>query len=136
MVEVKPDSEETRRLLERIQAGEREAFEELFARHRPRLRHLVERRLEAPLRARLDPSDVVQEAHLEAFRRLPDFLERRPMPLRLWLRKTLQERLRMIERQHQEASRRAVGRELPLPDSSAPLAHQLAGSDPTPSQQL
>jgi RNA polymerase sigma-70 factor, ECF subfamily len=136
MVEVKPDSEETRRLLERIQAGEREAVEELFARHRPWLRHLVELRLDAPLRGRLDPSDVVQEAHLEAFRRLPDFLERRPMPFRLWLRKTLKERLRMIERQHLEASRRAVGRELPLPDSSAPLARPLAGPDSTPSQQL
>lgn len=136
MLEVKPDSEETCRLLGRIQAGQREAFEELLARHRPWLRHLVELRLDARLRARLDPSDVVQEAHLEASRRLPDFLERRPMPFRLWLRKTLKERLRMVERQHLEASRRAVGRELPLPDSSAPLAQQLAGPDPTPSQQL
>src|SRR5262249_51331906 len=137
MVEAKPDSSETLRLLERIQVGECEAFEELFARHRPWLRHLVALRLDPQLRARLDPSDVVQEAHLEAFRRLSDFLGRRPMPFRLWLRKTLMERLRMLERQHLEASRRAVGRELPLPDSSSvPLAQQLAGTDPTPSQQL
>ncbi len=115
MVEVKPDSDATRRLLERVQAGEREAVEELFARHRPWLQHLVDLRLEAPLRARLDPSDVVQEAHLEAFRRLPDYLERRPMPFRLWLRKTLKERWRMLERQHLEAARRAIGRELPSP---------------------
>jgi RNA polymerase sigma-70 factor (ECF subfamily) len=137
MVEVKPDSEETCHLLERVQAGEREAFDGLLARYRPFLRQLVDMRLDARLRARLDPSDVVQETQLEAFRRLPDFLERRPMPFRLWLRKTVQERLRMAERRHLEASRRSVGRELPLPDnSSVALAQQLAGLGPTPSQHL
>jgi RNA polymerase sigma-70 factor (ECF subfamily) len=137
MVEVKPDSEETRRLLERVEAGERAAFDGLLDRHRPFLRRLVELRLDARLRARLDPSDVVQETQLEAFRRLPDFLQRRPMPFRLWLRKTVQERLRMAERQHLEASRRAVGRELPLPDaSSLLLAQQLVGAGATPSQHV
>src|SRR5262249_18547051 len=111
MLPVKPDSEATCALLKRIQDGDRAAFEELFARHRPLLRQLVEIRLDARLRARLDPSDVVQDAHMEAFRRLPDFLERKPMPFRLWLQKTAQERLRMVERQHLEASRRAVSRE-------------------------
>jgi RNA polymerase sigma-70 factor (ECF subfamily) len=137
MLEVKPDSEETCRLLERIRAGEREAFDGLLARHRPFLRQLVEMRLDARLRARLDPSDVVQETQLEAFRRLPDYLERRPMPFRLWLRKTVHERLRMAERQHLEASRRAVGRELPIPDaSSVLLMQQLAALGPSPSQHL
>jgi RNA polymerase sigma-70 factor (ECF subfamily) len=137
MAEVKPDSDTTRQLLERIQSGERAAFDELFVRHRPWLRHLVELRLDGQLRGRVDPSDVVQETHLEAFRRLLDYLERRPMPLRLWLRKTLLERLRMLERRHREAERRTVDRERRLPDSSnAPLAQRLAGTDSTPSQQL
>src|SRR5258707_9626909 len=126
MAQVKPDSDETLRLLERIQAGEREAFEELFARHRPYLRQLVGLRVDRRLRGRVDPSDVVQETQLEAFRQLPSFLQRQPMPFRLWLRKTAQERLRMLERRHLEASKRAVGRELPLPDpSSAQQGHQL-----------
>ena len=47
MIEVKPDSEETSHLLERIGAGEREAFEGLFARHRDWLRRLVELRRNA-----------------------------------------------------------------------------------------
>jgi RNA polymerase sigma-70 factor, ECF subfamily len=135
MTEVKPDSETTRLLLGRIRAGERAAFEELFARHRPLLRKLVEFRLDARLRARVDPSDVVQEAQLEAFRQLPSYLERRPMPFRLWLRKTAQERLRMVERQHLEAARRSVGREMPLPDTSAAaVAQQLAAAILSPSQ--
>jgi RNA polymerase sigma-70 factor (ECF subfamily) len=135
MTEVKPDSETTRLLLGRIRAGERAAFEELFARHRSVLRQLVEFRMDSRLRARLDPSDVVQEAQLEAFRQLPSFLERRPMPFRLWLRKTAQERLRMLERQHLEAARRSVVRELPIPDNSAALlVQQLAAATLSPSQ--
>jgi RNA polymerase sigma-70 factor (ECF subfamily) len=135
MTEVKPDSETTRLLLGRIRAGERAAFEELFARHRPLLRKLVEFRLDARLRARVDPSDVVQDTQLEAYRQLPSFLERKPMPFRLWLRKTAQERLRMVERQHLEAARRSVGREMPLPDNSAAVvAHQLAAAILSPSQ--
>lgn len=135
MTEVKPDSEATRILLGRVRAGERAAFEELFARYRPLLRKLVEFRMDARLRARLDPSDVVQETQLEAFRQLESFLERKPMPFRLWLRKTAQERLRMVERQHLEAARRSVGREMPFPDASAAMvAQQLAASMLTPSQ--
>src|SRR5262245_10161331 len=113
MPTIKPDSAATRRLLERARAGEAEAPEQLLARHRPFLRQLVELRLDPRLRARVDPSDVVQEAQWDAFRRLADYLRRRPMPFRLWLRKTAQERLQKFQRQHLEAGRRAAGREVP-----------------------
>jgi RNA polymerase sigma-70 factor (ECF subfamily) len=137
MVQVKPDSEATCRLLAEAQDGRREAFDELFARHRGYLRRLAELRLDARLRARVDPSDVVQETQLDALRQLAGFLARRPMPFRLWLRKTAEERLRMIERQHLGASKRAVGREVAWPDEfAARLAPEAATRDPTPSQQL
>jgi RNA polymerase sigma-70 factor (ECF subfamily) len=85
----------------------------------------------------VDPSDVVQETYLEAFRRLPDFVKRAPMPFRLWLRMTAQERVQMTNRQHLGASRRSVGRELPLPEhSSVQLATQIQATGPSPSQQV
>src|SRR5262245_61348452 len=119
MDEFPADSVETQRLLERALAGDRAAFDELFARQRPQPCRLVELRLEGPLRGRVDASDVVQEAQLEAFRRLPEFLQRRPMPFHLWLRKTAYERLLKARRFHLNTARRAVGREVNLPDQSA-----------------
>jgi RNA polymerase sigma-70 factor (ECF subfamily) len=137
MPTIEPDSAETQLLLERAQAGEPGAPDQLLARHRPFLRQVVELRLDLRLRARVDPSDVVQEAQVDAFRRLPDFLRRRPMPFRLWLRKTAQERLLKVRRRHLEAGRRAVGREVPLPSqSSLVLGQQLLASGSTPSQHL
>jgi RNA polymerase sigma-70 factor (ECF subfamily) len=58
------------------------------------------------------------------------------MPFRLWLRKTAQERLLVVRRQHLEAGRRAVNREVPLPErSSLLLARGLLASS-TPNRQL
>ena len=72
MAEVAPDSGETRNLLQEIVAGDARAFDKLFGRHRPTLRQFVDLRMDARLRARVDPSDVVQETQLEVFHRLPD----------------------------------------------------------------
>jgi RNA polymerase sigma-70 factor (ECF subfamily) len=137
MDELPPDETETQRLLQQVRGGDRLAFEQLFTRHRPFLRQIIEMRLDPRLRSRVDPSDVVQETQLEAFRRLDDYLERQPMPFRLWLRKTACERLLMAQRQHVGAARRAVGREVTLPDaSSLQLAQQLLAGGSTPSQRL
>jgi len=137
MAEIKPDSEETRCLLDRAQSGDRLAFERLFERHRSYLVGVVKSRLHPKIGARVDASDVVQEAQLEAFRRLPDYLARRPMSFRLWLRKTAQERLIMARRQHLEAQGRSMCREVPLPEqSSLLLAQPFLAPGSTPSRQL
>lgn len=131
------DSTETQRLLEQARAGEPGATDRLLDRHRPYLRRLVEMRLDPQIRGRMDPSDVVQEAQLEALRRLDGYLKEPPMPFRLWLRQIAYDRLLMLRRQHVGAARRAVGREVPLPDrSSLELARQLLGAGSSPSQQL
>src|SRR5262249_22529619 len=137
MNDVSWDSAQTQRLLQRAQTGDRQAFEELFARHRLYLRQLVELRLDPRLRTRIDPSDVVQEAHLEAFRRMNTYLQQRPMPFRLWLRQIAYDRTLKARRHHLGTARRAVNREVSLPElSSLFLAQQLLGGDPTPSQLL
>jgi RNA polymerase sigma-70 factor (ECF subfamily) len=136
MAEAEPDSRQTQALLEQAAAGDPRACEGLFERHRPRLTAFVDARLDPVLRARLDPSDVVQETQMEAMRRLPEFLRRRPMPFRLWLRKTAYERLLMLRRRHLGAARRSVGREVQLPDrSSLVLAQHLIDPHSSPSRR-
>jgi RNA polymerase sigma-70 factor (ECF subfamily) len=131
-----PDSAEIDDLLEQAEAGRQGAIDRLLDRHRPYLHQLVELRIDPKLRSRIDPSDVVQEAQLEASRRLGDFLRQRPMPFRLWLRQIAYDRLLMLRRFHVRAARRTVEKEVALPErSSLLLARQLlAGS--TASQQL
>jgi RNA polymerase sigma-70 factor (ECF subfamily) len=137
MHQVSTDPSETEHLLQQVRQGNRQSFEQLLAQHRPYLRQLVELRLDPRLRPRVDPSDVVQEAQMEAVRRLDAYLERAPMPFRLWLRQLAYDRLVMMHRRHLKAARRARGLEIGLPEqSSLLLAQQLLAADPTPSQKL
>jgi RNA polymerase sigma-70 factor (ECF subfamily) len=134
---VQPDSQHTQRLLQQIRAGDRQAVEQLFSRHQAYLHRLVELRLDPRLRSRLDPSDVVQEAHLEALNRLNAYLERSVLPFRLGLRQIAIARALKVRRHHLGTARRAIGREVPLPEqSSLVLARQLVAGGSTPSQQL
>jgi hypothetical protein len=74
------DPENTRRL-EEAARGDRAACSAVLAQHRERLRRMVALRLDRRLQERVDPSDVIQDAYLEAARRLPEYLrEPAPMP--------------------------------------------------------
>jgi RNA polymerase sigma-70 factor (ECF subfamily) len=134
------NSAETVRLLERARAGDQDALNALFARHRERLRRMVEMRLDWRLQARIDASDVIQEAHLEVTTRLGEYLRAPRLPFFLWLRLVVGERLTKLHRQHLGAQMRAAGREVSLyrealPEaSSAALAAQLLGKHTSPTQ--
>src|SRR5438105_3933867 len=123
-------------LLRQVRAGDRRALDQLLARHRGYLVSMVELRMDRKMRARIDPSDVVQEAQLEAAQRIQEYLGREPMPFHIWLRKTAYQNLLRLRRQHLEADCRSVEREIPLPDSSsAMLARQIFSHEPNPGQQ-
>ena len=66
---------ETDILLERAGRGDDQARQRLLERHRSRLKRMVAVRMDRRLAARLDPSDVVQEALADAARDLPDYLQ-------------------------------------------------------------
>jgi RNA polymerase sigma-70 factor (ECF subfamily) len=131
------DSSETLRLLERAHVGDRLAFNQLVARHRDELRRFISRRLDPRVRTRIDPSDIIQDTHLEAFRRLADYCARRPMPFHIWLQKNAYDRLRNINRDHIKAARRSVERERrSLDQSSVLIAEKISDGVPSPSEQL
>jgi RNA polymerase sigma-70 factor (ECF subfamily) len=137
MSELRPDSDHTRALLADVEGGDSKALDKLLRHHRPDLRAFVEVRLDPRLAARVDPSDVVQETLVAASQRMDDYLVRRPMPFRLWLRKTAYERLLDARKHHRKRARRSVDREENWPKrSSLLLARPLLAGGPSPSQQL
>lgn len=132
---------DTEELLDRAAAGDDAARQQLLVRHRDRLRRMVAVRMDRRLAARVDPSDIVQEALVEAVQKLDDYARDRPLPFYPWLRQFAWERLVKAHRRHIHAQRRGVGREetgdMPLPDESAlDLAERLVASGTSPSQQL
>jgi RNA polymerase sigma-70 factor (ECF subfamily) len=92
----------------RARAGDTEALSALFAEHAPRLVRMVELRLDARLRRRLDPADVVQEAWLEVARRFARWSATESPPFRVWLRLTTSQALAQAQRRHFEAGARDV----------------------------
>ena len=137
MNQAEPDTEQ---LLACAVQGDQAALGQLLAQHRSRLRHLIALRLDRRLQARLDPSDVLQEALAEAARRLVDYARLRPLPFYPWLRQIAWERLVQLHRRHVRAGKRTVRREqadLPLSDESAlALADRLVFRGSSPSARL
>jgi RNA polymerase sigma-70 factor, ECF subfamily len=133
------ESSDTEELLKCARDGDQSAFEELFKRHRARLQKAIAVRIDRRLAARADASDVLQETYLEAFRRLPRYLEREKMPFYLWLHWIAREKVLALHRRHLGAEKRAVTYEAPLlpTDSSAVfVSGVIAGREPSPSQVL
>ena len=97
--------------LERILAGEESAFAEAFADHRERLWRMVHFRLDRRLQGRVDADDILQEAYLDAVKRLPHFAESQPMSLFVWLRLVVGQTLIDVHRRHLGAKMRDAERE-------------------------
>ena len=72
--------DQTQWLLDRAREGDQAAFGELFQRHRANLRLTIALRMDRRVAARVDASDVLQDTYLEAFKRLPKYLQHQGMP--------------------------------------------------------
>ena len=133
MTRAQPDTEE---LLDRAGEGDDAARQQLLLRHRHRLRQMIAVRMDRRLAARVDPSDLVQEALMDAHQKLSDYIRKRPLPFYPWLRRLAWERLVQLHRRHLHAGRRSVLREEQpaLPDeSAAELANRLGNQTSSPS---
>jgi RNA polymerase sigma-70 factor (ECF subfamily) len=121
-----------------LHRGQPQALASLFDYYRDRLRQMVRLHMDPRVAARVDPSDVLQEAYMDASRQIETYLREPKVAFYVWLRGLAWERLLNLRRTHVGSQRRAVGRELPLPEeSSARLVQQLlAASDSTPSEHL
>jgi RNA polymerase sigma-70 factor (ECF subfamily) len=133
------DESDERARLERAAAGDQSAWAAILAPHRDRLRRMVAMRLDRRLNGRVDPSDVIQDALVQAALGLPGYLRQPDRPFFLWLRWLTGMTLQGVHRRHLGIQARDAGREVqlldrPLPQaSSAALAAQLLGRDTRPS---
>ncbi len=127
-------------LVARATSGDRIAIAELLERYRSRLRRMVELRLDARLRGRVDASDVIQEGYLDAMRRLEEFVREPTVPFYIWLRFLVGQRVQEQHRRHLGTTGRDVGREVSIYRSAMPgastgaIAARLLGNLTSPSQ--
>jgi RNA polymerase sigma-70 factor (ECF subfamily) len=127
-------------LLQRAAAGDQEALQDLFARHRDRLKRMVRLRLSRRLQGRVDDSDVLQESFLEISKKLPEYVQQPTLPFFLWLRHMTGLKLAEVHRRHLGTQMRDADREVSLHRGGLPeadsvsLAAQLLGKLTTPSQ--
>ena len=136
-------SDGTEQLVTRAAAGDGAAMGELFSKYRERLRTMVRLRLDRRLQGRVDASDVLQEAFIEAAQRLPGYVATEParkMPFFLWLRFLTGQRLLIVHRRHLGAKMRSTREEVSLYRRAMPeattvsLAAQLLGRFTSPTQ--
>jgi RNA polymerase sigma-70 factor (ECF subfamily) len=134
------NSEEINRLLRQVAAGDQAVWGDLLERHRPRLRRMVELRLDPRLQGRLDASDVIQEAYVTASAQLADYLKKPAIPFFIWLRLVTGQKLLALHRHHLGTKARDARRQVSLhrgawpAASSAVMASKLMGREPSPSQ--
>ena len=95
--------------------------------------------LDARLQGRVDASDVLQDGFIDLAKRVERYLSDPKLPVFLWLRLVVSDRLATCHRHHLGTALRDVGREVslyrdPMPQaSSAALAAMLLGRLTSPS---
>jgi RNA polymerase sigma-70 factor (ECF subfamily) len=133
--------EDVIRLAEQAATGDQQAWAELIARYRDRLKQMIAVRMDQRLRGRVDPSDVIQETYLVASKQISHYAANPSLPFYLWLRWIAGQRLIDQHRRHLGAQVREINREVALYHGTFPeaksedLAAQLLGRTHTPSQE-
>ncbi len=128
-------------LLQRLNKGEVDALGSLFALYQTKLRRMVDLRLDPRLNGRVSASDVLQEAYIDALKRVRHYIDKPEMPFYVWLRLIAGQRLVEVHRQHLGAKRRDAGQEISIDRpvftaaSSVCMAGRLAGAGPSPSAE-
>lgn len=128
-------------LIGRLRHGDEDALASLFSMFRPRLKQMVTFRMDRRLSGRVDPSDVLQEAYLDALHRVEHYFKGPQNSFLLWLRQITEQRMIDIHRRHLGSQMRDVRREISLdrnigsPATSACMVAQLVGQISSPSER-
>lgn len=118
--------------------GDRQALATLFAYYRERLWRIVSFRMDQRLAGRVDADDILQEAWLDAEKRIEHFLYDSPESLFIWLRMIVTQTLIDVHRRHLGTQARDASRERSVggwnsESTSFSLSHRLLGHLTSPS---
>lgn len=136
------DSENTNFLVMKAAAGDGDALARLMSQYSDRLKRMIALRLDRRLRGRVGASDIVQEALIEAERRLSDYARNPPMGFFLWLRAIAADKLLNAHRAHLGTQKRDAAREIslyrrPMPEAcSVSIAQHLLGQITSPTRAI
>lgn len=124
-------------LMRRSREGDRDAFAELCELRRSGLAAELNRKMGPGLRARVDPSDVIQEVFLDANLRFREVAST-SVPLVAWLRYLCKQKLVELQRRHIGAQRRSIKRETfrSVDYTLDSIANQLVANLTSPSMQV
>jgi RNA polymerase sigma-70 factor (ECF subfamily) len=126
--------------LDQLRRRGEEAVADLFARYRQNLLRMIAVRLDSRIFGKVDEEDVLQDAFVEAARRIQDYLDRPSVPFFVWLRQITSQVLIDTHRRYLGAKMRDVRLEVTshrvgsAGTSSALFVAELADSLTTPSQ--
>ncbi len=132
-------------LIDDVRNGTPERLGPLLDSYRNYLRLLATTQIDDKLRARLSPSDLVQETMLGAYRDFAQFRGCSERELLAWLRQILINRLHVFVQRHVLSAKRDVRRDFSLDDMEVALARSsanlqaacvLADNAPSPSTDV
>jgi RNA polymerase sigma-70 factor (ECF subfamily) len=132
--------DESSDLVNQVIHGDKRALAELFDSQRPRLRRIVNFRLDRRIYGRVGADDVLQEAYLNAARQLKSLLRDHPPTVFIWLRQIVNHTLADVHRRHLGVKKRTAKRDVsihaggPSASSSEWLSFHLLGHLTSPSQ--
>ena len=132
-------SETVEELVELAAQGDASAWKKLIDQNRPRLRRMIQLRIDPRLRNRLDASDIMQEAFVRAFENLAKYLEEPDRSFFVWIRFLAGQQLILAHRHHLKTQKRDASLEIrrlwggcPSASSKSIVRH-LLGHDQSPS---
>lgn len=102
------------RLIAEVKQGSAGALTRLFEQNRERLARMIQLRMDRRVRARVDVSDVLQDAYLDLVSQLANYAKDPKLPFEVWLRRITGQRLAKIHRRHLGQAKRDVAREVSL----------------------
>jgi RNA polymerase sigma-70 factor (ECF subfamily) len=120
------DTRTNEELLEAARRGDEAALAVLVERHRDRLERMVRLRMDRRLQGRVDPADVVQDAYLALRGKFCQYSAEPRLPLFLWLRLEVGQKLVDLHRFHLGAQMRDAGQEVSLHQGALPQVTSLS----------